>query len=127
MAFVRKITYNSLITTILLWSSSVLAQWQGPTFPDTVQPSATNVVYTVHYYDIINSGRILDTQSLYPVSGDILTFRGDAFRSAPFTGKVSVAPTPSSSTGFSTPTTTPVPTATECGAAATAGQDSLCL
>lgn len=92
MTIVRKTTYNLLTVTLLLCSSPALSQWQGPSFPDTVQPSATNVIYTVHYYDIINSGRILDTQSLYPVSGDILTFRGDAFRSAPFTGKVSGRP-----------------------------------
>ena len=81
--------YHKLLTIIaLLIAITRTASAQGPSFPDTVQPSAANLIYTVQYIDTSNSGYIGDTRSLYPKNGNILTFRGDAFRSASFGGKV---------------------------------------
>lgn len=83
---------NSLLSTTLLWSLATFAQTSAPAFPDSVQPSAANLIYTVQYVDTANDGYIEDFRSLYPDNGNILTFRGDAFRSAPFTGTVSGRP-----------------------------------
>ncbi|MBR0073729.1 MAG: PQQ-binding-like beta-propeller repeat protein [Bacteroidales bacterium] len=80
----------TIIALLIAITSTALAQ--GSTFPDTVMPSATHIIYTVHYHDTAHSGVISNPQSLFPDNGDILTFRGNAFRSAPFTGVVAGQP-----------------------------------
>ncbi len=61
-------------------------------FPDTMYYSVLNIYSRVTIFDTANSGVLDNLGTMYTSAENILTFRGDAFRSAPFVGRVSGYP-----------------------------------
>ena len=61
-------------------------------FPDTICASGYNIYWNIEKYDTAVSGDVGDLYDMYSLTDDIITFRGDAFRSMPHVGKVSGIP-----------------------------------